>query len=150
MFMIYSPQSMQLLAPTKGKDDPPEVHGTVTFDHEGEDVSKCRMIITSNDRVWTYTFNTRGLLVDSAYEDDATRKAKAEAEKKAEADAKAAREKEQAAAKESADHELKTKDDTTAADVSWDAKKDTGTVTPAPSPNPFAKPAFGPMESQHG
>jgi hypothetical protein len=178
MFMIHSPQTMQLLADDPSKETAGEVHGTVTFDHETDDVSKCRMIVASNDRLWTYVFNTRGLLVDSFYEDDASRKAKADVQKKADDDLKAQRAKEQAAAKASHDHELATADDTTAKDVAWDAPRDmngdlprdhafdgpshdaepfTGN-TPTPGPNPFATPVAGNRmmpasqseESQHG
>jgi hypothetical protein len=76
----------------------PEHHGTIRFDHEGADVSKCRMIITRDDKVFTYVFNTGGNLVSAAYEDDKTREAKAaqvkaekEAEDKAAADAEVAK-----------------------------------------------------------
>lgn len=76
MFAIHTPQSIDLLTPADDAADS-EHHGTITFDHEGDDVSKCRMIITRDDKVFTYIFNTRGNMVSSAYEDDATREAKA-------------------------------------------------------------------------
>jgi hypothetical protein len=120
MFMIHTPQSIDLLtipledprevAPTReqwekagyaldnypkeyateGAAAEPEHHGTISFDHEGDDVSKCRMIITRDDKVFTYTFNTRGNLLSATYDDDKTREAKA-------AQAKAAKEAEDAA-----------------------------------------------------
>ena len=105
MFMIHTPQSIDLLATPDpaaglaGKDDAPatpEHHGTISFDHEGDDVSKCRMIITRDDKVFTYTFSTRGNLLSSTYEDDKTRAAK-------DAEAKAAKDAEDKAAKEAED-----------------------------------------------
>ena len=103
MFMIHTPQSIDLLAipledpgalPVEGAAPAePEHHGTITFDHEGDDVSKCRMIITRDDKVFTYTFNTRGNLLSATYEDDKTREAKAAQVKAAEeAELKAAEE----------------------------------------------------------
>jgi hypothetical protein len=115
MFMIHTPQSIDLLATPV--DDPaptapdnsgteeaaqPEHHGTIRFDHEGDDVSKCRMIITRDDKVFTYVFNTRGNLVSSTYEDDKTREAKAAQAKAAE---EAAREAEKAQLAERDGHE---------------------------------------------
>jgi hypothetical protein len=100
MFMIHTPQSIDLLAipledpaavpSADGSEPQPEHHGTISFDHEGDDVSKCRMIITRDDKVFTYTFNTRGNLLSSTYDDDKTREAKA-------AKAKAAKDAEDAA-----------------------------------------------------
>ena len=139
MFSIYTPQSFELVASDAATpDDSAELHGTVAFDHESSDVSKCRMVITRDDKVWTYTFNTHGLLVDNTYEDDESRKAKAEAEKKAAEDLKAQRAREQADAKASAAHELKTADDTTAADKAWDASVALPPPSTPPGPNPFA------------
>ena len=78
MFMIHTPQSIDLLAtPVEGAEEAAEHHGTISFDHEGDDVSKCRMIITRDDKVFAYTFNTRGNLVSSSYEEVKTREAKA-------------------------------------------------------------------------
>jgi hypothetical protein len=142
MFMIHSPQTMQLLADDPSKETAGEVHGTVTFDHETDDVSKCRMIVASNDRLWTYVFNTRGLLVDSFYEDDASRKAAEERQKKIDADLKAQRAKEQEAAKASHDHELSTADDTTSKDVSWDAPH-------AAPPSGFSEDKLEPFPVEH-
>ena len=148
MFSIYTPQTIELQvkrpdvlddkgAPVAAEASEGDFHGTLAFDHESSDVSKCRMVITRDDKVWTYTFNTHGLLVDSTYEDDESRKAKADAEEKAAEALAAQRAKEQADAKASAAHELKTADDTTAADKAWDASTAPAPPTSA-GPNPFA------------
>lgn len=117
MFMIHSPQSVELMA-TPADDSPPVSHGMIAFDHESDDVSKCRMIITSKDKVWTYTFSTRGGLEGSAYEDDAIRAQQKAAAEQAAKNAQALQKKEQEAARAQAAKELKTADDTTAADLS--------------------------------
>lgn len=80
MFAIHTPQSVDLMAAVAdARPDAaaPDHHFTISFDHEGDDVSKCRMVITSGDAVFTYVFNTRGSLVSSSYEDGQTREAKA-------------------------------------------------------------------------
>jgi len=122
MFRINTPQTIQLfgLKPAEGKEAVAE--GSVTFQHETEDVSKCQMVVRIKDRVYTCTFGTGGPLVETGYEDDATRKAAEEARKKQEADAEKQRQAERAEAEKANKRELKTADDTTAADVSTDAK----------------------------
>jgi hypothetical protein len=86
-------QQAELDKEAKEAPKEPEHHGTIRFDHEGVDVSKCRMIITRDDKVFTYTFNTGGNLLSSTYEDDKTREAQA-------AQVKAAKEAEDKAAAE--------------------------------------------------
>jgi hypothetical protein len=123
MFMIDTPQTVTLygLKPEDGK--PAEPAGSITFQHETEDVSKCQMIVAIEDRTYTFTFGSRGPLVETAYEDDATRKAKEEAEKKQLEEMKRHQEAERENARKANAGELKTADDTTAKDVANDAPK---------------------------
>jgi hypothetical protein len=168
MFMIHTPQTIQLYgmkpAPQDGKpDESAPSMGSITFQHETDDVSKCQMIVRIEDRVYTYTFGTRGPIVETAYEDDETRKAAAEELKKKQAE-EALRAEENRADKldnvppRHPDGDLKTMDDTTDKDVSWDAPHDPVAPPPPfhnaqPEHNPFAQaPVAGNrmMEDHHG
>lgn len=136
MFAIDTPQTIELfgLKPADGKETPSE--GSITFQHETEDVSKCQMIVRIEDRVYTYTFGTRGPIVETAYEDDETREAAEEACRQTEADEAHRREVEQEHAHDANARELRTADDTTAADVAFDA--------------PHDDPRLPPLEEAHG
>jgi hypothetical protein len=128
MFMIHTPQTIQLygLKPPveDGKPEEPAVaEGSITFQHETDDVSKCQMVVRIEDRVYTFNFGTRGPITETSYEDDNTRKAAEERQKEIVANEHKRREEEQAAARASHEHELSTADDTTAKDVSWDAPR---------------------------
>jgi hypothetical protein len=196
MFMIHTPQTIQLFGlkkvhtiPTREEyaaagydpagyekrfegekppaDEPATMEGTITFQHETDDVSKCQMVVAIEDRLYTFTFRTRGPIVEAAYEDDKTREAAKQAEKEDHEASSKRQYEEQEAAKVSRAHELATSDDTTAKDLSWDAphgkpdapfdpeaQKIMLQPTPAPEPNPFERPvgqARNPMmEDQHG
>lgn len=137
MFAIAVPQTVQLVEtpwrdpalPPEPVDEnhpvePPPVAGSVSFDHASDDVSTCRMTVTIGEKTWTHTFGVGGPgSVESTYEDDAIRSAKAEAAKKHEADVEAERAREQEAAQAQGERELSTADDTTATDLSSDAKQ---------------------------
>lgn len=148
MFAIDTPQTIELfgLKPADGKETPSD--GSITFQHETEDVSKCQMIVRIEDRVYTYTFGTRGPIVETTYEDDETREAAEEACRQTEADEAHRREVEQEHRREvEQEHahdanarELRTADDTTAADVAFDA----------PHPAQVDDPRLPPLEEAHG
>lgn len=140
MFAIDTPQTIELfgLKPADGKETPSE--GSITFQHETEDVSKCQMIARIEDRVYTYTFGTRGPIVETAYEDDETRQAAEEARRQTEADEEHRREVEQEHAADANARELRTADDTTAADVAFDA----------PHPAQIDDHRLPPLEEAHG
>lgn len=140
MFAIDTPQTIELfgLKPADGKETPSE--GSITFQHETEDVSKCQMIVRIEDRVYTYTFGTRGPIVETAYEDDETREAAEEARRQTEADEEHRHEVEQKRARAANARELRTADDTTAADVAFDA----------PHPAQVDDPRLPPLEETHG
>jgi hypothetical protein len=141
MFMIHTPQTIELFGlkplPEDGKPIEPAVaEGSITFQHETDDVSKCQMIVRIEDRVYTYTFGTRGPITETAYEDDKTREAAKAAEKeRAEGEAKRVAE-ERKNSEEAREHELRTVDDTTAKDLSWDAPH----ASTSAGPNPFEVP----------
>lgn len=136
MFAIAVPQTVQLVEtpwvdpalPPPPLDKPveaPPVAGSVTFDHATEDVSTCRMTVAIGDKTWTHVFGVNSTtFLNTTYEDDKIRKAKHEARKKAEALVAEQRKKEQAEAEKAAKGELRTADDTTAADVAWTAPHD--------------------------
>lgn len=140
MFAIDTPQTIELfgLKPADGKETPSE--GSITFQHETEDVSKCQMIVRIEDRVYTCTFGTRGPIVETAYEDDETRQAAEEARRQTEADEEHRREVEQEHARDANARELRTADDTTAADLAFDA----------PHPAQVDDPRLPPLEEAHG
>jgi hypothetical protein len=176
MFMIHTPQTIQLFGLKSDNPDEETVSGgTITFQHETDDVSKCQMIVAIEDRVYTFTFGTRGPMLETTYEDDKTREAAKQAREEAHAAALKRQHDEQEAAKVSHEHDLATSDDTTAKDVSWDAPHSQTEPTPdspfqtrnptesgnfaaptSPGPNPFERPvgqARNPMmppETQHG
>jgi hypothetical protein len=175
MFMIHTPQTVELFGlKSENPDDAPASDGSITFSHESDDVSRCHLIVRVEDRIHTFTFNTRGGLVETAYEDDRTREAAEKARKDALALEAKQRKEEQEAAKKARDNELSTADDTTADDVAWDAPHGDAqsradaytpegrreaalppysTQTPQPGSNPFEQPARDPhrtMENQHG
>lgn len=140
MFAIDTPQTIELfgLKPADGKETPSE--GSITFQHETEDVSKCQMIVRIEDRVYTYTFGTRGPIVETAYEDDETHQAAEEARRQTEADEAHRREVEQEHARDANARELRTADDTTAADLAFDA----------PHSAQVDDPRLPPLEEAHG
>lgn len=89
MFMIHTPQTIELygLKPVAEDGQPveaPKPEGSITFQHETDDVSKCQMVVRIEDRVYTFNFGTRGPIVETAYEDDATREAAKQADEFAE------------------------------------------------------------------
>jgi len=94
MFAVDTPQTIQLLGEPDADGNAGDPQGTITFQHAHDDVSECQMVVASKDRIWTYNFNTRGGLISTAYEDDATRRAQKQAEEdvaaQAELDAEAA------------------------------------------------------------
>src|ERR1700679_2834030 len=154
MFMIHTPQTIELYGLKAEDGSPGESAGSITFQHETEDVSKCQMVVRIEDRVYTCTFGTRGPIVETGYEDDATRKAAEEAQKRAAADLEKQRDADRHHAAEANAHELRTSDDTTANDLSNDAP---GPLAPppfheAPQRDPFAdlRPLETHPEPQHG
>lgn len=129
MFMIHTPQTIELygLKPVAEDGQPveaPKPEGSITFQHETDDVSKCQMVVRIEDRVYTFNFGTRGPIVETAYEDDATREAAKQADDERMAGETARREEEQERAAEADAHTLKTSEDTTAGDLSNDAPHD--------------------------
>lgn len=136
MFAIHTPQTIQLYGLKGPNGEPAESKGTITFQHPTEDVSKCQMIVAIEDRVYTFTFGTQGPIAETGYEDDATRKAAEEARKESEAIEAKRVEDQRAAADQANRHELRTADDTTAADISWDAPEGRQVVRDPPMIEP--------------
>jgi hypothetical protein len=140
MFMIHTPQTIQLYGMRpENPAEAPVAEGTITFQHETDDVSKCQMIVAIEDRTYTFTFGTRGPIVETSYADDKTREADKAREKEAAEQLKAQQAEEQRLAKESQEHELRTGDDTTDKDLSWDNTYDRPLRT-ANSPDPRTPP----------
>jgi hypothetical protein len=136
MFMIHTPQTIQLYGMRpENPAEAPVAEGTITFQHETDDVSKCQMVVAIEDRTYTFTFGTRGPIVETAYADDKTREADKAREKEAAEQLKAQQAEEQRLAKESQEHELRTADDTTDKDLSWD-----NTFGRPPQDHPDAQP----------
>lgn len=119
MFAIAVPSTLTLTTPSDDKDGEPTQFANLEFFHPSDDVSKCRVRLTTADGdVHEATFNTQGGVVDRYY---ASADEIAERERARDAEAEAEREREQEVAHEQSERELKTADDTTAADLSNDA-----------------------------
>lgn len=131
MFAIAVPSTVVLTTPPKG-DGEPETFATLSFSHPTEDVSKCQLTLTTADgHVHEAVFNTQGGVVEQKFtsaEEIAERQAEEDKinEERAERDREAAR--------AQSERELATADDTTAADVAWDAPSRGSGGTSAPHP----------------
>lgn len=152
MFAIKVPSTVTLATPAKSDKDEPETYATLDFAHPTDDVSKCKMTLTTADgHIHEALFDTNGGVREQTFtsrEEIEKRHAAEEAKlaKQRERDEKVAHEQEQ--------RELRTDADTTAADVAWDAPHD-----PQPTEhNPFdpghdvgvASNAMMPPEHNHG
>ena len=148
MFAIAVPSTITLTTPPEKEGGEPVTYATLEFFHPTDDVSKCRLRLTTTDGdVHEATFNVGGEVVDHYYASVDDLK-KAEEERKAqEAEIEAQREKERESAAAANARELKTADDTTAGDVSTDAHHATPVpphVPPAPvNPQPDIDPQTG-------
>lgn len=124
MFAIAVPSTLELTTPSDKEDGEPKRFASLDFFHPSDDVSKCRVRLTTADGdVHEATFNTQGGVVDRYFENEETREAARAAAEKAEEDAAAEQKRQQDEAAAQQERELTTADDTTAADVANDAPK---------------------------
>lgn len=148
MFAIQTPQMITLYGLKAPNGEPAEPEGTITFEHETEDVSKCRMIVAIEDRTYTFVFGTQGPMAETSYADDETRRADEEREKEREAVEQKRLEADRRHADEANAHELRTADDTTDRDVGWDAPHEPVDLAPYDG-KPLRGP-FGPFDPPPG
>jgi len=143
MFAIAVPSTIVLSTPSDTEDGNAEHYATLSFTHPTDDVSKCQLTLTTADgHVHEAVFNTQGGVVEQRF----TSKEDLDEANKEDEEVIAEREREQEEAAKANEHELKTADDTTAADKAWDADHPFG--KPEPQPVPVATNPM--MEPQHG
>jgi len=117
MFAIAVPSTIVLSTPPDG-DGAPETYATLSFTHPTDDVSKCQLtLITADGHMHEAVFNTQGGVVEQRF----TSKEELDEANREDEEVIAEREREQEEAAKANEHELKTADDTTAADKAWDA-----------------------------
>lgn len=141
MFAIAVPSTLTLTTPVADGGDPVPF-ATLTFSHPTDDVSKCMVTITTADGdVHEATFNTNGQAVEQRF---TSAQEIADAHKAQEAINEERAANDRAVAEEASKRELRTVDDTTEADVSWDAPHSTEIKQYPRDYDPNPQPAFVP------
>ena len=122
MFAIAVPSTLTLTTPTDdGGDAVP--FATLTFSHPTDDVSKCMVtVITADGAMHEAFFNTQGGVIEQRFTSPEEIERRREAEDKVNEERA---EHDRAVAEEANKRELRTADDTTDADVAWDAPHST-------------------------
>ena len=142
MFAIKVPSTITLAAPPKHEDDAPETYATLGFAHPTDDVSKCKMTLTTADgNIHEALFDTNGGVREQTFASREEIEKRREAE---ETELAKQRERDEKVAHEQEQRELRTDADTTAADVAWDAPHETAT----PRPGHF-DPLFNEQPTEH-